>query len=37
MELNKHIKYVYQIPVEIVFLKQLKFDGNGRFAELLLI
>ena len=35
MELNKHIKLMYKIPFEVVFLKQLKFDGNSRFPELL--
>ena len=29
MELNKHIKLMYEIPVEVVFLKQVKFDGNS--------
>ena len=29
MDLNKHIKLMYEIPVEVVFLKQVKFDGNS--------
>ena len=29
MELNEHIKLMYEIPVEVVFLKQVKFDGNS--------
>ena len=28
MELNKHIKLMYKIPVENVFLRKLKFDGK---------